>query len=62
MPEGSQAIDAPPVLGLEESRRIFSADTFQKLIQLVTPRLRVGGRAHARAYPASLVTVRAYGA
>lgn len=53
MSEDSQAFDAPPILDLEESRRIFSADTFQKLIQLVTPRLRAGGRTLVHILPAS---------
>ena len=53
MSDSSQTFDAPPVLDLEESRRVFSAETFQRLIQLVTPKLRAGERTLVHIMPAS---------
>jgi putative glycosyltransferase (TIGR04372 family) len=49
----TQPFDAPPVLDLEESRRVFSAETFQRLIQLVAPKLKADGRTLVHIMPAS---------
>lgn len=53
MSETSQVFDTPPPLDLEESRRIFSAETFQRLIELVTPKLQAGRRSLVHILPAS---------
>ena len=53
MSDKSQIFDAPPALDLEESRRVFSAETFQRLIQLVAPKLQTGKRTLVHIMPAS---------
>lgn len=53
MAENTRIYDAPPVLDLEESRRVFSPETFQRLIQLVSPRLQAGKRTLVHIMPAS---------
>jgi putative glycosyltransferase (TIGR04372 family) len=49
----SEPFDAPPALDLEGSRRVFSQDTFQRLIQLVAPKLQPGKRTLVHIMPAS---------
>jgi len=53
MSDNGQIFDAPPTLDLEESRRVFSAETFQRLIQLVTPKLQANKRILVHIMPAS---------
>lgn len=53
MSDTHQTFDAPPALDLEESRRVFSAETFQRLIQLITPKLQAGKRTLVHIMPAS---------
>jgi putative glycosyltransferase (TIGR04372 family) len=53
MSDNPQIFDAPPTLDLEESRRVFSAETFQRLIQLVAPKLQAGKRTLVHIMPAS---------
>lgn len=53
MSDTPQAFDAPPILDLEESRRVFSAETFQRLIQLVAPKLQSGKHTLVHIMPAS---------
>jgi putative glycosyltransferase (TIGR04372 family) len=53
MADKHQVFNAPPVLDLEESRQAFSAENFQRLIQLVAPKLQQGKRTLVHIMPAS---------
>ncbi len=53
MSDNSKIFDAPPTLDVEESRRVFSAENIQRLIEIVAPRLQTGKRTLVHIMPAS---------
>jgi hypothetical protein len=53
MSDKPQNLDKPPAIDLEESRKIFSPETFQRLIELISPKLRAGKRSLVHIMPAS---------